>query len=56
MSKITVHNFINGHFVEPKHYLDSFDPSTGEVWARIPDSDESDVEMAVQAAEKAFET
>ena len=56
MSMLTVHNFINGHFVAPEQYLDSFDPSTGEVWARIPDSDEWDVEAAVEAAEKAFET
>ena len=55
MSSLTVHNFIDGKFVVPKQYLDSYDPSTGEVWAEIPDSDELDVEAAVQAASKAFE-
>ena len=34
--------------------LDSVDPSTGEVWARIPQSDATDVEAAVAAAKAAF--
>jgi aldehyde dehydrogenase (NAD+) len=34
--------------------LDSIDPSTGQVWAKVPASDRSDVEDAVAAASKAF--
>jgi aldehyde dehydrogenase (NAD+) len=34
--------------------LDSVDPSTGEVWARIPHSDPTDAEAAVVAAKAAF--
>lgn len=54
MSAIKVHNFIGGKFCESKKYLDSFDPSTGEVWAKVPDSSEDDVESAVKAAQDAF--
>lgn len=35
-------------------YLDNFEPATGNVYSLIPDSDELDVQMAVEAAEKAF--
>ena len=48
-------NFINGKYVPAQNYLDSYDPSTGDVWAKIPDSDESEVETAVESASKAFE-
>jgi acyl-CoA reductase-like NAD-dependent aldehyde dehydrogenase len=54
MSAIKVQNFINGKFCETTNYLDSFDPSTGEVWAKIPDSTASNVEAAVSAAKDAF--
>ncbi|KAH3881785.1 2-aminomuconic semialdehyde dehydrogenase-like [Dreissena polymorpha] len=54
MSLVKVQNFINGEFVESAKYLDSFDPSTGEVWAKIPDSDQMDVDNAVMAARNAF--
>ncbi len=49
-------NFLNGSYQEPVNqlYIDNFDPSNGEVYSLIPDSDEKDVELAVQAAEKAF--
>lgn len=35
-------------------WLDSINPSTGEVWARIPASDRTNVEAAVAAASAAF--
>jgi len=35
-------------------HVDNFDPSTGQVYALTPDSDERDVEMAVTAAQAAF--
>ena len=34
--------------------LDSFNPATGQVWAKVPASDKSDVEDAVAAAKRAF--
>ena len=34
--------------------LDSVNPATGEVWARIPASDRDDVDEAVAAAKAAF--
>jgi aldehyde dehydrogenase (NAD+) len=34
--------------------LDSINPTTGEVWAKVPASDRADVEDAVAAASKAF--
>ncbi|KAL4225871.1 Aldehyde dehydrogenase 8 member A1 [Mactra antiquata] len=54
MSTIQVQNFINGEFCDSERHLDSFDPSTGEVWAKIPDSSANDVEQAVKAAKDAF--
>lgn len=53
-SKVVVSNFINGEFVSTDNYIDSFDPSTGEVWAKIPDSGEKEVNEAVNAAKAAF--
>lgn len=49
-------NFINGQFSLPlsKTYLASYNPATGEQINDIPDSNEKDVEMAVEAASKAF--
>lgn len=54
MSTIKVQNFIDGKFLDCDKYLDSYDPSTGSVWAEIPDSTSLDVENAVNAAKKAF--
>ncbi len=50
-------NYINGADVTPvsNQYIDNFNPSTGAVYSLIPDSDERDVELAYQSAEKAFE-
>jgi aminomuconate-semialdehyde/2-hydroxymuconate-6-semialdehyde dehydrogenase len=49
-------NFINGEYIDPiaAAYIDNIEPATGQVYALIPDSDESDVLLAVEAAEKAF--
>lgn len=48
-------NYINGQLVEPVSgtYIDNYNPSTGKVYSLIPDSDERDVEAAVEAAESA---
>lgn len=51
-----IQNYINGQLVAPKQgkYLDNYEPATGKIYAQIPDSDDADVQLAVQAAEKAF--
>lgn len=51
-----IHNFINGAYCPPANdqYIDNFEPATGQVYCLIPNSDEKDVELAVQAAEAAF--
>lgn len=51
-----LYNYIGGKLVAPKsqNYLDNVDPATGTVYAQIPDSDSDDVNLAYQAAEKAF--
>jgi len=53
---LKIENYINGELSSPlsANYLDNFDPSIGEVYSLIPDSDESDVEKAVEAARNAF--
>lgn len=55
-SKKYLQNYINGQFLEPqsKKYIDNIEPATGNVYSYIPDSDEADVALAVEAAEKAF--
>ena len=52
----TLANFINGQFSDPNsgNYLDVFEPATGQVYARVPDSNGHDVNTAIEAAEKAF--
>ncbi len=49
-------NYINGRLQEPVNgrYTDNFEPATGRVFGQIPDSDQSDVELATQAAQAAF--
>lgn len=49
-------NFINGKWSEPveKKFIENFNPSRGTVYSLIPDSNEADVLMAIDAAEKAF--
>ena len=51
-------NYINGELVEPisNQYIDNYDPSRGVVYSLIPDSDERDAELAIQAANEAFKT
>lgn len=49
-------NYINGALVEPQSntWLDNYNPSTGKVYALIPDSGANDVEAAYLAAKAAF--
>ena len=53
---IKLQNFINGNYIAPisDAYIDNYEPATGQVYSLIPDSDERDVELAVEAAENAF--
>uniref|UniRef100_T2M660 Aldehyde dehydrogenase family 8 member A1 n=1 Tax=Hydra vulgaris TaxID=6087 RepID=T2M660_HYDVU len=51
---LVLQNFINGKFVDGKKFIDGFDPSNGKIYAQIPDSDNEEVEMAVNAAKSAF--
>ncbi|XP_041361231.1 2-aminomuconic semialdehyde dehydrogenase-like [Gigantopelta aegis] len=55
MVEVTVSNFINGKYEATSTYIDSYDPSTGEVWAKIPDSGQTEVDLAVKAATQAFD-
>lgn len=51
-----IQNYIDGELVHPvsKSYLDNYNPAKGVVYSLIPDSNEQDVQMAVDAAKKAF--
>ena len=51
-------NYINGELVEPTsgNYLDNYNPSNGQVYSLIPDSEELDINNAVLAAKEAFKT
>ncbi len=54
MQKIS--NYINGQLPSPLsgNYLDNYNPAEGKVYSQLPDSDERDVALAVQAAQSAF--
>lgn len=49
--------YAGGRWHDPSsnQWIDSEDPSNGEVWARIPNCDAADVDLAVQAAKKTFD-
>ncbi len=55
METFTLANLIDGALRAPRTgaYLDVYEPATGKVFARCPDSDAGDVEAAVAAAERA---
>ena len=50
--------FINNQWVKPANgqYMESINPASGKVLARVAAADQSDVDMAVTAARKAFAT
>ena len=50
-------NYINGEFIESldKSWINNVDPSIGKVYSLIPDSEDKDIEQAVQSAELAFD-
>ena len=49
--------FINGQYVDSAsgEWIESVDPYSGEVWARVPRGNAEDVNRAVAAAKEAFE-
>ncbi|MDZ4751358.1 MAG: aldehyde dehydrogenase [Flavobacteriales bacterium] len=49
-------NYINGQLTPPKggQFLPNFNPAIGKEYSLIPDSDESDINVAVEAAKAAF--
>ncbi|KAM5263069.1 2-aminomuconic semialdehyde dehydrogenase isoform 2-T2 [Ctenodactylus gundi] len=51
---LMLENFIDGKFLPCNSYIDSYDPSTGEVYCKVPNSGEEEIEAAVQAARRAF--
>ena len=51
-----IKNYINGNLIDPLagNQLDNINPATGKVYGTIPDSDATDVDLAVKAAKAAF--
>ncbi len=53
---LQLRNFINNTFVSTDEYIDSFNPSTGKLLAKIPKSGKKEADYAVEAACQAFKT
>jgi len=51
-----IDNFIDGQYQAPLNndYLDNYEPATGLVYGKIPNSNSADVDQAVAAAERAL--
>ena len=51
-------NYINGAYVQPQSnaWIDNVNPSTGEVYAQIANSNSADIGSAYEAAQRAFPT
>ncbi|MBS4043666.1 MAG: aldehyde dehydrogenase [Chitinophagaceae bacterium] len=51
-------NYIDGNLIAPlsSNFIDCINPATGEVFSQVPNSNEKDIEIAVNAAKKAFTT
>ncbi|MFW3380004.1 aldehyde dehydrogenase family protein [Aliarcobacter butzleri] len=56
--KMQYENFIGGEWIAPVsgEYFDNISPVDGKLLTKIPRSNEKDVELAIQAAKKAFES
>ncbi len=50
-------NYIGGNLIGPLSgkFIDNVNPATGEIYGQIPDSNEKDIEVAVHAAQTAFQ-
>ena len=53
---IIIQNYINGKFQSTDKNIEDINPATGEIIASIPKSNSNDVQMAVDAADKARNT
>ncbi|MEE6475735.1 hypothetical protein FKM82_010846 [Ascaphus truei] len=51
---LVLQNYIGGKFVPSKCYINSYEPSTGEIYCSVPDSAKEEVDAAVTAAKAAF--
>ncbi|XP_030201379.1 2-aminomuconic semialdehyde dehydrogenase [Gadus morhua] len=51
---LVLENYIGGKFVACGDSIDSYDPSTGQVYCSVPDSGQDEVNAAVAAAKEAF--
>ena len=51
-----IKNYINGQFIAAlsKNYKNNRSPITGKIYSKFPDSDNEDIDKAVNAAKKAF--
>jgi len=47
-------NYIDGQFVSCSNHIDSYNPATGEVHLKVPDSGKDEIGKAVIAAREAF--
>ncbi|XP_051947912.1 2-aminomuconic semialdehyde dehydrogenase [Xyrauchen texanus] len=54
MNYLVLENYIGGKFVPCSKLIDSYDPSTGEVYCKVPESGPEEVDAAVRAAKEAF--
>jgi len=50
-----IKNYISGILTTPynSNYINNYNPATGEVYTMTPDSCESDLDLAIQSAERA---
>jgi aminomuconate-semialdehyde/2-hydroxymuconate-6-semialdehyde dehydrogenase len=55
---IRIKNYINGELIDAvdRGRLDNVNPSNGSVYSTMPDSDQQDVDLAVEAGKKAFDS
>lgn len=53
-----IQNFIGGKYLDPvkRKYIDNYEPGKGEVYSQIPNSTQEDLDLAIDAAEGAFDT
>ena len=56
MNNMNIKNYINGQFVNPieNNWIENYNPATGEVYGKIPNSTKEDVEKAYESAAQAF--
>ncbi|XP_063079192.1 2-aminomuconic semialdehyde dehydrogenase [Engraulis encrasicolus] len=52
--QLVLENYIGGKFLPCSAHIDSYEPSTGNVYCKVPDSGSEEVDAAVQAAKEAF--